>query len=88
MSALAVYANIIADATAMDDDEMFDKISPTVCLTPWCTRPYADSGWGNNQRLWRASIAEGALLASDAVAFLGRKTIQLSASYLPRRVPD
>jgi len=26
MSALAVYANIIADATAMDDDEMFDKI--------------------------------------------------------------
>jgi alkylhydroperoxidase family enzyme len=26
MSGLAVYANIIADATAMDDDEMFDKI--------------------------------------------------------------
>ena len=26
MSALAVYANIMADATAMDDDEMFDKI--------------------------------------------------------------
>jgi len=26
MSALAVYANIIADATAMDEDEMFDKI--------------------------------------------------------------
>ncbi len=26
MSALAVYANIIADATAMDEDEMFNKI--------------------------------------------------------------
>ena len=28
MSALAVYANIMADATAMDDDEMFNRISP------------------------------------------------------------
>ena len=28
MSALAVYANIMADATAMDDDEMFNKIRP------------------------------------------------------------
>jgi uncharacterized peroxidase-related enzyme len=28
MAALAVYANIIADATGMDDDEMFNKISP------------------------------------------------------------
>jgi len=27
MSALAVYANIIADATAMDDDEMFAGIN-------------------------------------------------------------
>jgi len=26
MSALAVYANIIADATAMDPDEMFNSI--------------------------------------------------------------
>jgi hypothetical protein len=26
LSALAVYANIMADATAMDDDEMFNKI--------------------------------------------------------------
>ena len=26
MSALAVYANIIADATAMSSDEMFDKV--------------------------------------------------------------
>ena len=26
MSALAVYANIMTDATAMDEDEMFDKI--------------------------------------------------------------
>ena len=26
MSALAVYANIMADATAMENDEMFDRV--------------------------------------------------------------
>ena len=42
MSAFAVYANIIADATAMEPDEMFQTLYGELCCG--CSR---DENWRN-----------------------------------------